>query len=415
MEVIPHPSGVSTNRALHQTYSSMAEICPSLCYSIVSHAASRIASSQGAVDDRALKHYAQGVRSLTEAVNQPATESVTLAALTLVQHDLMFFNIRGIGTHIEGIYTMIEKQGGLAYLDGGICQLALTCDYQASVLLDRPPRFRHPSLRDARPLNAPEIMNGQAFPTSRIWHLVDARLREVIQDICLLVQMLERSRRSPTTMGDYQFFSYKRNVVENGLGFMYAEFNSTATINECLCLAVILFHSMTIGGADTVNGMFDHLIPKFKVAVGDVHLRMGNLWATETEMAIWLMFICTAIPDTYKRFRNEFLEKISKMLEATYGKSLAKSKARVRAGLGKFIWCDLMLSKRFNKTWKEIMIMSPHQGTEAAESDDQDEDDNSQSTTGEFESLIAGAIPGNASFLQEEPQFSGKGKGRERS
>jgi Fungal specific transcription factor domain len=419
-EVIPHPSGVSTNRALAQKYSSLAEECPSLCYSIVSHAASRIASSQGTVDDRALKHYAQGVRSLAEAVNRPASESITLAALTLIQHDFMFFHTKAIDTHIEGIYTMIEKQGGLAYLDGSIGQLAISCDYQASVLLNRPPKFQHPSLPDARPLNAPQITNGQSFPTCKVWHLVDSRLRAIIQDVCLTVEMLDRSRRLPTTMGDYQFFSYRRNVIENGLGFMHAEFNGSATINECLCLGVTLFQSMTIGGTDTVHGIFDHLIPKFKLAVSEINSKIANLWATETEMAIWLMFIGTAIPDNYKRFRQEFLEKVSRMLEATYGKGLAKSKARVRSGLSKYIWCDMMLSKRFNKTWKEIMSMSPQRGTDAAESDDDDDDDddddnNSQATVGEVDTMIAGfAMPSGTSFFQGEPQSTGKGKGREK-
>ncbi len=112
-----------------QNYSSLAEECPSLCYSIVAYAASRIASSQGAVDDRALKHYAQGVRSLADAVNRPATECVTLAALTLLQHDFIFFHARTIETPIEGIYAMIEKQGGLAYLDGAIGHVAWSCNY----------------------------------------------------------------------------------------------------------------------------------------------------------------------------------------------------------------------------------------------------------------------------------------------
>ncbi len=414
-EVIPHPTGVSRNRALSQKYSSLAEKCPSLCYSIVAFAASRIASSQGAVDDRALKHYSQGVRSLADAVNRPATESVTFAALTLLQHDLMFFHTRAIDTHIEGIYTMIDKQGGLAYLDGTIGQIAVTCDYQASMLLDRAPRYRHPSLPDARPLNVPDITNGQLFPTCSIWPLVDPRLREVIQDVCILIEMLERSRRFPTTMGDYQFFGYKRNVIENGLGFMYAEFNGSATINECLCLAIILLQTMTIGGIDTIHGVFDHLIPKLKVAVGDVHLKMGNLWATETQMAIWLMFIGTVIPDAYQRFRVEFLEKASRMLEATYGEELANSKARVRAGLSKFIWCDLMLSKRFNKAWKELMSMSPPQGVDPADSDDGDDDGNSQATAGETGSMTtSSAMPDSANLSGEQPRASGKGKGRER-
>jgi Fungal specific transcription factor domain len=416
-EVIPHPTGVSRNRALSQKYSSLAEKCPSLCYSIVSYAASRIASSQGAVDDRALKHYAQGVRSLADAVNRPATECVTLAALTLLQHDLIFFHKDAIDTHIEGIYTMIEKQGGLAYLDGTIGHIALFCDYQSSVLLDRPPKYRHPSLQDVRPLNPPEITNGAGFPISGVWQLVDPRLQEIIRDVCLMVEILERSRRLPTTLGDYQFYAYRRNVIENGLGFMHAEFDGSGTINECLCLAIILFQSLTIGGIDTVNGVFDHLIPKFKVVVGEVHLKMGNLWATETGMAMWLMFIGTVIPDIYKRFRKEFLDKVSKMLEATFGKELAISKARVRASLSKFIWCDLMLSNKFNKTWKEVMAMSPQKSTSTADSGNDDDDGyDSQIAIGEVDSMIAGfVIPGGAGFSPDKPRFSGKGKGREKS
>ncbi|KAF7505237.1 hypothetical protein GJ744_001100 [Endocarpon pusillum] len=407
-EVIPHPTGVSRNRAMSQIYSSLAEKCPSLCYSIVAFAASRIASSQGAVDDRALKHYSQGVRSLADAVNGPAAESVTLAALTLLQHDLIFFHARAIGTHIEGIYTMINKQGGLAYLDGTIGQIALTCDYQASMLLDRVPNYRHPSLPDSRPLNAPDVTNGQSFPTCSIWPLVDPRLREVIQDVCLLIELLERSRHYPTTMGDYQFFGYKRNVIENWLGFMYAEFNGSATINECLCLAVILLQSMTIGGIDTIHGVFDHLIPKLKVAVGDIHLKLGNLWATETQMAIWIMFIGTAIPDVYKRFRIEFLDEVSRMLEATYGKELPNSKARVRAGLSKYIWCDLMLSKRFNKAWKELMSISPQQGADSADSDNRDDDGSSQAPAGEAGSIVAGsAMLSGANLPRDEPNAGG--------
>ena len=142
-EVIPYPTGVSRNRDLSRKYASLSQQCPSLCYSIVSCAASRIASSQGAVDDRALKHYAQAVRSLADTVNRPTTECAILAALTLIQHDLIFFHPRAIGAHIEGIYTMIEKQGGLAYLDGSIGHIALSCDYQAAVLLDQPPRYHN--------------------------------------------------------------------------------------------------------------------------------------------------------------------------------------------------------------------------------------------------------------------------------
>jgi Fungal specific transcription factor domain len=415
-EVLPHPTGLSRNRALSRKYSSLAEKCPPLCYSIVSYAASRIASSQGTIDDRALKHYAQGVRSLAEAVNRPATESVTLAALTLLQHDLIFFHTRAIGTHIEGIYTMIEKQGGLSYLDGTIGHVALFCDYQASVLLDRPPKYLHPSLQDARPLNAPEITNGQAFPKCKVWQLVDPRLREVIQDVCLLVEILQRACRLPTTMGDYQFFGYRRNVVENSLGFMCAEFSDSATINECLCLGMILFQSMTIGGIDTVNGIFDHLVPKFNFIVGGVYQKLGNLWATDIEMAIWLMFIGTAIPDFYKRFRNEFLQKLSRMLEASYGKDLAKAKASVRVGLSKYIWCDSMLGKRFNKTWKDIISMSPQPGIAPGDSDDDksDDDEDRHTATGDDDSKITGfAIVASANSPQEEPHFSGKGKERE--
>jgi hypothetical protein len=367
------------------------------------------------VDDRALKHYAQAIRSLAEAMDKPATDAVTLAALTLLQHDLMFRHTAAIDTHIEGIYTMIEKQGGLTYLDGTVGHIALFCDYQASVLLDRPPRYRQPSLPDAQPLNPPEITGGQAFQISKVWQFIDLRLRESIRDICLMVEILERTRRVPTTMGDYQFFSYKRNVIENNLGFMHADFSRTGTINECLCLGLILFQSMTIGGIDTVNGIFDHLIPKFKVAIGDAHLNMGNLWTTETDMAIWLMFIGACIPDPYKKFRNEFLEKLSKMLEARYGKELHKSKARVRSGLAKYMWSELMLSKRFNKTWKEIMSMTTQQDATVIESDDDEENDNdSQATIGEGDTTSLGfAMPAHPQLLRDESFFSGKGKGRD--
>lgn len=50
-------------------------------------------------------------------------------------------------------------------------------------------------------------------------------------------------------------------------------------------------------------------------------------------MATWLLFVGTAIPEIYQRFRHEFLEKVSRVLEATYGKDLINSKARARAGL----------------------------------------------------------------------------------
>ena len=367
------------------------------------------------VDDRALKHYAQGVRSLADAVNSPATESVTLAALTLLHHDLTFFHTSAIDTHIQGIYTMIEKQGGLTYLDGTIGQIAMSCDYRSSVLLDRPPKYRHPSLTDARPMNLPENRNGQAFTMCRVWQLVDPRLKEAIKDVCLMVAMLEHSRRFPVTMGDYQFFGYKRNVVQNSLGFMHAEFNASGTINECLCLGIILFQSMTIGGIDTINGIFDHLIPKFKLAIGEVHLKLNNLWATEAGMAVWLMFVGMAIPDTYKRFRNEFLEKVSKILEATYGLDLVNCKARVRAGLSMYIWCDLVLSKRFNKIWNEIMSKSAQQDLATADPDSDDDDDDGQAAPATATPMIAGfTISSSTSSVVGERQFGGKGKGREK-
>lgn len=258
-EVISHPTGLSRTRA-SQKHSSLAEECPSLCYSIVAFAASSITSSQGAVDDRALKHCAQGVRRLADAVNRPTTECVTLVVLTLRQHDLVFVHTQAIDTYMEGIYTMIEKQGVPAYLDGTIGQGALSCDYQALVLLDRAAKYQHPPLPDGRPLNAPDITNGKTFPVSSMWHLVDSRLRKVIQDVCLLVGILEHSRPLPTTMGDYQSLGYKWNVTGNRLGFMHAEFNRSATFNERLCLGMILFQSMTIGGIDTINGIFDHII-----------------------------------------------------------------------------------------------------------------------------------------------------------
>lgn len=132
-------------------------------------------------------------------------------------------------------------------------------------------------------------------------------------------------------------------------------------------------------------------------------------------MAIWIMFIGTAIPDVYKRFRIEFLDKVSRMLEATYGKELPNSKARVRAGLSKYIWCDLMLSKRFNKAWKELMSISSQQGADSADSDSGDDNGSSQATAGKAGSIIAGSeIPSGATLLRDEPQAGGKGKGRER-
>ncbi len=192
---------------------------------------------------------------------------------------------------------------------------------------------------------------------------------------------------------------------------MYAEFNGSATINERLGLGMILFQSMTISGIDAINGIFDHLIPNFKLAVSDVHLKMANLLATETEMAIWLMFIEMAISDIYKRFRKEFLEKLSRMLEATYGKGLSESKARVQAGLSKYIWCDFMLSQTFNKIWPEIKNTSSHKGTGTAESGDEDEDNTS---IGDARSILAGYdIPGDTDLHEDEPHFHGKGQQRE--
>lgn len=163
-----------------------------------------------------------------------------------------------IDTHIQGIYTMVEKQGGLAYPDGTIGHIVLSRDCQASVLLDRPPKYRHLSLPDAWPLNPPAITNGQAFPTCRVCQLLDHQMQEVIQDICLIVEILERSSHLPNTMGDYQFFGYKRNVVQNGLGFMHTEFNASGAINGCLCLGMILFRSMNIGGIDTISVRTQH-------------------------------------------------------------------------------------------------------------------------------------------------------------
>jgi hypothetical protein len=172
---------------------------------------------------------------------------------------------------------MIEKQEGLAYLNGTLGSTAIFCDYQASELGDRAPKYRHPSSPDATPLHPPEVTNGLDFPTCTIWQFVDPRPREVIHDICLVVELLERSNYSPTTMGDYQFFGDKRNVIANGLVVMHIEFNGLATINECICLGLILFLSMTIGGIDAIHGVFDRHIPKFKVVVGYVHLKMTVL------------------------------------------------------------------------------------------------------------------------------------------
>lgn len=158
-------------------------------------------------------------------------------------------------------------------------------------------------------------------------------------------------------------------------------------------------------------------MPKFKLAIGEVHLKLNNLWATEAGMVTRLMFVGMAIPDPHKRFRNEFLEKFSNILEATYGKDLANSKARVQASLSKYVWCDLILSKRFNKTCHEIISMSSQQDLAAADSDSDgdDDDDDRQATTEKDNSMIGGsALPAGASFVQNEPHFSGKGSGRER-
>lgn len=320
-----------------------------------------------------MKHYAHAARSLAETVNQRTSEGSILAALTLVQHDFIFFHPGAINAHIEGIYTMIQRHGGLSYLDGAIGHLAISCDYQASVLLDRPPRYRLPATGDARPLNTPDVISGQGFPGCSIWNLVEDRLKETLRDICIMIDLLDRSRTTPVTMGDYQFFIFKRNLIENRLAILHAELQGMANINECLCLAAIVLQSMTLGGVDTVNGIFDHLIPRFKLAIGDVHIRMGNLWTQEVALATWLMFVGASIPDAYKKSRKEFIDKAYQMLEATYGPDLPNCKNRVRLGLARYLWCDLLMTKRFNTVWKELMALA-QENSDAGAMPEQDRD-----------------------------------------
>jgi len=334
---------------------------PPLLHALLAYSGTLYAMAHGVASDMASNQQAFAVELLSQACpteQQASTDEAMLAATLLLLIYMAQDNGFEVQKHVSGLIHLATLRGGLHYLGlGGLVSEVLTyADAMQAILFNTEPVWR--ILLPPLEVGAPEVMGSGFRGMTNSTQEIDLPLVMAARSVCKVADILASAGECPSKPLPRKAkngFSYLSMVALYQLARCNATYHNTGTVDECVCLALLLLNHVVLRSDGCVTPAILRIEYRFWQALEQAEHK-GLLAGMAPRLYMWMCFMGTTVSVLLAdRGRSQFWSVAVENLRRVRIKTGVVDWDSVRRDvLEVFCWVGAVQEETFKRVWIEV-------------------------------------------------------------
>lgn len=282
---------------------------------------------------------------------EAGTDEAILAATLLLLIYLAQGNGVEVAKHVSGLVHLTKTRGGPHYLGigGAVAETLLHADHMQAIFFNHAPVWPLPLPQ--LDIGLPEKM-GQGFKRATATASLDLSLPLAAKSICRVADVLVHASTGRALPADIKHaYNYLTMMAEYQLAHCNASYHASSTLDECVCLALILFNHVVLCNDGAITPSILQVEYRFWQALEETTAK-GLLQSTASYLYIWMLLTGLTIAIRERsRYRMICVEK----LRSVRGSAGVTSWDQLRTNvLDQFVWLPCTQEETFRGVWLEV-------------------------------------------------------------
>lgn len=313
-------------------------------WAMVNNVMNEVASAQQAF---AVEMLSQACPTEREA----GTDEAILAATLLLLIYLAQGNGVEVAKHVSGLVHLTKTRGGPHYLGigGVVAETLLHADHMQAIFFNHAPIWPLPLPQ--LNIGLPEGM-GKGFESTTTTVSLDLSLSLAAKSVCRVADVLVYASMGRVLPADVKHaYNYLVLMAEYQLAHCNASYHASSTLDECVCLVLVLFNLVVLCNDGTTTPSILQVEYRFWQALEEMNAK-SLLQSTAPYLYIWMLLtgLTVAIREP-SRYRMICVEK----LRAVRGSAGVTSWDQLRTNvLDQFLWLPCTQEETFRGIWLEV-------------------------------------------------------------
>jgi len=282
---------------------------------------------------------------------EASTDEAMLAATVMLLIYMAQGDALEVNKHVSGLVHLARLRGGPHYLglSGLVAELLIYADHTQAIFFNHEPVWQFP----LPPLTmglAPEA--GKSFQKAADAHELEPSIAQAALSVCKVADIFEYATNGKTLpRAALNSFGYLSTIADYQLARCNALFHQSASITECICLALILFNHIVLRNDGASTPCIVQVEYQFWQALkqAEGHGLRSNV---PPELYMWMimMALTVSIRDECQ-FRHTGIEK----LKAAKINTTIQTWDRFRQSvLDEYVWLPSEQEETFKMVWLEV-------------------------------------------------------------
>lgn len=302
-----------------------------------------LASRQQAV---AVEMLSQACPSEQEASTDEAMMAATLLLLVYMEQGNDF----EVSKHVAGLEHLVKLRGGVHYLGlgGVLAETLLHADHMQAIFFSQSPVWRLvlPALDDIG--LPPKMGNGfRQMPDNHI----DLQVALAAGSTCKIADIFDCAAGVGISKTTRYSFGYLSMMATYQLAQGNAVHHGSATVNECLCLALILFHHVVLCNDGSVSPGISRIEYRFWTALQEAEAKGAMLGILP---CLYMWMVTMGLTVAVRRECSYRMLAVEKLRAARIPAGIQRWDQFKTGVLDDFVWLPGAQEEVFRRIWKEV-------------------------------------------------------------
>ncbi|KAK5955768.1 hypothetical protein OHC33_003409 [Knufia fluminis] len=339
----------------------VARAHPPLLQALLAYSGTLCATTNAAILDMAFRQQAYAVETLSLACpteKKASTDEAMLAATLLMLVYLAQGNDIEVQKHASGLMHLTTLRGGLHYLGLGglVSDMLMYADAMQAVYFNTMPVWTIPL--PPLDIGSPSSMGSGFRNMSSLSQEIATALLIAVESVCEVADILEWAGQHPSeplprVTGNS--FGYLSMIALYQLARCNAAYHDTATVNECVCLVLILFHHVVLRSDGVVTPAIlkvEHLTWQALERAEREGLIVGLAPRLYMWMCLMGVTVSVLLPDGR---RSQFWSvAVEKLRRVRIKAAVTGWEGLRRDVLDQFCWVSVVQEDVFRRLWIEV-------------------------------------------------------------
>lgn len=325
-----------------------------LLQALLAYSGNLWAVANNVLSDLASRQQAFAVEMLSQACpteQEASTDEAMLAATLLLLIYMAQGNGMEVHKHVLGLVHLARVRGGPYYLglSGIVAETLIHADHMQAIFFNHEPQWQLPL--PALDIGLPEKL-GRAFRKASANQEMDIALALTAKSVCRVADVFDHASNNASLPNDVKYgFNYLTMIAEFQLARCNAAYHGTATMNECVCLALILFNHVVLCNDGAITPDILQVEYRFWQALETAESK-GYMLSIVPSLYMWMV-----LTGMTTRIRGESQYRIigvEKLRASKAGAGVSKWEQLKANVLDDYVWVASAQEETFRRIWLEV-------------------------------------------------------------